>query len=131
MAKILRIVLMLLLFGVAGNCCAATAEKFVDPMRPLHYQTPAAKKTAMGKKIQVNTKSWQLTAVLISAGRSVAVINGKSLQVGAQLDGYKLVRIDSDQVVLKNKQRTLTLRRAGTGLKKMSTDRDIRKGSKP
>ncbi|MDX2481831.1 MAG: hypothetical protein QNK24_16030 [Desulfuromusa sp.] len=131
MAKILSIVSMFLLFGVAGNCCAATTEKFVDPMRPVHYRVPVAKKSSAGEKVQVNTNDWQLTAVLISAGRSVAVINGKSLQVGAQLDGYKLVQIDSDQVVLKNKQRSLTLRRAGTGLKKMSTDRDIKKGSKP
>lgn len=131
MVKSLAILLVLQLFFATGNCCVAFAEEFVDPMRPIHYQPPPAEKSGSGEKIQTHTTDWQLTAVLISAGRTVAVINGKSLQLGAQLDGYQLVRIDSDQVILKNQQRTLTLRRAGTGLKKMTTGGDIGKGSKP
>ena len=131
MAKILGTVLMLLVFGVAGPGGAATSEQFVDPMRPVHYQTPAAKTSTVGKKNQVDTRNWKLLAVLTSVGRSVAVINGRSLQLGDHIDGYKLVKIDSDRVVLKNKQTTLVLRRAGTGLKKMSTTEDVRKGSKP
>jgi len=130
-AKIAGIVLALLLLCAAGNCCAEATEQFVDPMRPIRYQTPVAKKSAVEKKLQADTKSWKLTAVLTSAGRSVAVINGESFQVGGRLDGYRLVQIDFDKVILKNKQRTLVLHRAGTGLKKMSTTRDIRKGSKP
>jgi len=130
-ARKLGIIVLLLFLCGAGNCCAATSEKFIDPMRPVHYQTPVAKKTTSGKKIQVDTQHWKLTAVLISAGRSVAVINGKSLQVGGQLDGYKLVQIDSAKVVLKNKQRTIVLHRSGTGLKTISSIKDVRKGSKP
>ncbi len=131
MARILGIVLMFLLFNLAGNCCAATSEPFVDPMRPVRYQEPVVTPPTMTKSTLEKIRNWQLTAVLISAGRSVAVINGKSLQVGELLDGYKLIQIDSNRVVLKNKQRRLVLRRAGTGLKKMSQNKDIRKGSKP
>lgn len=131
MARVLGIILKLLLLCAAGSCCAATTEQFVDPMRPVRYQSPVAQKTTVGKKHQVDTNNWKLTAVLTSTGRSVAVINGKSLQVGGSLDGYRLIQIDFDKVVLKNKQRTLVLHRAGTGLKKISTTRDIRKGSKP
>ena len=131
MARALGLVLMLLLFCVVGDCCAATAEQLVDPMRPVRYQTPVLTDSTMTKTIPKKIHNWKFTAVLISAGRSVAVINGKSLQVGERLDGYKLIQIDSDRVVLKNKQRKLELRRAGTGLKKMSSDNDIRKGSKP
>jgi hypothetical protein len=130
-AKFLAILLVFQLFFAVGVCCVATAEEFFDPMRPVHYQSSVAEKSGSGETIQINTNDWQLTSVLISAGRSVAVINGTSRQLGAQIDGYKLVRIDADQVVLKNEQRTLTLHRAGTGLKKMTTGGDIRKGSKP
>ena len=131
MAKLFTIVLTFLLFGVTGFCGAATSEQFVDPMRPVHYQTSTAKTSTVGKKEPVKTKGWKLLAVLTSTERSVAVINGRSLQLGDHLEGYKLVKIDPDKVVLKNKQTTLVLRRAGTGLKKMSVDKDIRKGTKP
>ena len=130
MAKIFSIVLVLLLVAT-GQCCAATAEQFTDPMRPAHYQAPAIQKPVVANKIETDTRNWKLTAVLISAGRSVAVINRKALQVGEQIDSYMLIKITSDRAVLKNDQTTLVLHRAGTGLKKMSTKRDIRKGSKP
>lgn len=131
MAKLFTIVLMFLLFGVADFCGAATSEQFVDPMRPVHYQTSAAKTSTVEKKERVDTKSWKLLAVLTSTERSVVVINGRSLQLGDRLEGYKLVKIDPDKVVLKNKQTTLVLRRVGTGLKRISVDKDIRKGRKP
>ena len=131
MVKITSILLVILLSCVAGEGFAAQLSQFVDPMRPVRYQAPAGKTSVAEKKLRTDTKDWQLTAVLTSAGRSVAVINGKSLQEGEQLGGYKLIQIDTDKVVLKNKQGKLVLRRAGTGLKKISTNSDIRKGNKP
>jgi len=129
-AKVTSVIFMILLFCVAGQGFAATVGQLVDPMRPVHYQNQVNKKVAE-KQVQVKTREWHLTTVLMSQARSVAVINGKTLQVGEQLEGYKLVQIHSDQVILKNKQEKLVLRRAGTGLKKISTKRDIAKGSKP
>lgn len=131
MAKVTGIVFMILLFCVAGEGFAATEGQFVDPMRPSHYQDQRSKRSAVEKQLPVKTGSWELTAVLLSPGRSVAVINGKSLQLGEQLEGYKLIQVQSDQVILKNKQQKLVLRRAGTGLKKVSINRGIGKGSKP
>ncbi|MEA3545498.1 MAG: hypothetical protein U9R69_09815 [Thermodesulfobacteriota bacterium] len=128
MARILTLFLLILLFSLPGNSFAATADQFIDPMRPVRYQTPVAKKTAQDL---VNTADWQLTAVLISAQRSVAVINGKSLREGDMVDGYRVVKISYDKVCLKNKQHKLVLRRAGTGLKKISPGQDVGKGSKP
>ena len=123
-----RILLIILLIFIAGETFAAKSDQFVDPMRPAHYQTSS------GQQVQsdsVNTEAWKLTAILLSADRSVAVINGKALQKGEFLDGYRLVQIMPDKVLLQNKQRKLVLRRAGTGLKKISPSKDIRKGSKP
>jgi hypothetical protein len=130
-AKVTGIVFMILVFCVAGEGFAATEEQFVDPMRPSHYQDQSNKRSVVEKQPQVKTGSWELTAVLLSSGRSVAVINGKSLQLGEQLEGYKLIRIQSDQVILRNKQEKLVLRRTGTGLKKISINRGVGKGSKP
>ncbi|MFK5926757.1 MAG: hypothetical protein QM483_09020 [Desulfuromusa sp.] len=129
--KVTSILLVILLSCFAGECFAEQSNQFVDPMRPVRYQAPVGKNSVAEKKQRTDTKEWKLTAVLISAGRSVAVINGKSLQEGEQLGGYKLIQIDTDKVILNNKQEKLVLRRAGTGLKKISTKSDIRKGSKP
>jgi len=119
-AKVTSVIFMLLLFCVAGQGFAATVGQLIDPMRPVHYQNQTNKKSVVEKQVQVKTREWHLTTVLMSQGRSVAVINGKTLQVGEQLEGYKLVQIRSDRVILKNKQEKLVLRRAGTGLKKIS-----------
>ena len=104
MAKFFRILLTVLLLILAVESFAAQLDQFVDPMRPVRYQTSVANSTSMKKNNQklVDTKAWQLTAVLISAERSVAVINGKPLQEGEILNGFRLVRIMPDQVLLKN-----------------------------
>ena len=128
MVRMSRILLTIMLIFVAGESFAAKLDQFVDPMRPLHYQTSLSQQA---KAEGVTTKDWTLTAVLISAERSVAVINGKTLQQGETIGGYRLVKIMPDKVLLKNGQRKLVLRRTGTGLKKMSPSRDIEKGSKP
>ncbi|MEE4253216.1 MAG: hypothetical protein V2I50_04140 [Desulfuromusa sp.] len=131
MAKVAGMVCMILLFCVAGDGFTAAEGQFVDPMRPSLYQNQANKRSVTEEQVQVSTAGWELTAVLLSPGRSVAVINGKSLQVGEQLEGYRLIQIQSDRVTLRNKQGKLVLRRAGTGLKKVSVNRGIGKGSKP
>jgi len=130
-AKVTSVVFMILLFCAVGEGFAATVGPFVDPMRPVHYHNQDDKKHGTAEQAPVKTQDWKLTGVLLSQGRSVAVINGQSLQVGGQLEGYELVQIHSDQVTLKNKQKKLVLHRAGTGLKKVSINRRIGKGSKP
>ena len=131
MVKVTYILLVSFLFCIAGKGLAAQSSQFVDPMRPVRYQASAGKASVTEKKVRTDTKDWKLTAVLISAGRSVAVINGTSLQEGEQLEDYRLIQIGTDKVVLNNKQEKLVLRRAGTGLKKTFTNNDIRKGSNP
>lgn len=109
-----------LLYSYGAN--TVKASEFIDPMRPLNYQvsTPDTNKSAVDEKLK--TASWELTAVLLSEKRSVAVINGHSLQPGDDLEGYTLKSIYEDRVVLTGKGRKLVLQRSGTGLKKKSAD---------
>jgi hypothetical protein len=72
-----------------------------------------------------------LAAVLISAERAVAVINGQSLQVGDLLDGYTLKKIEPASVLLQKKQKKIVLRRVGTGLKKAVPSAEAVEGSQP
>ncbi len=121
------ILLVVLLCGIA-TCAVAQSEQLVDPMRPLRGAPGTV--NPVRKVDQPVKEALQLTAVLISEQRSVAVINGKSLQQGDKINGYKLIRICPNYVELRGKLGKRTLRRTGTGLKKISTKSNIKKGSK-
>jgi hypothetical protein len=56
-----------------------------------------------------------LSAVLLAVDRRVAVINGKSLQLGDRLEGYQLIEIFPDRVLLQKNKTKVLLRRSGTG----------------
>ena len=122
----LLIILMLLCHAPLW---AAGQGKISDPLRPLNYagrQEPSRVQKAAEQEPQ-----WRLGAVLISADRAVAVINGESLQVGESISGFKVIKIDPASVQLQKKQKKLTLRRSGTGLKKAFSSQDVEEGSKP
>jgi hypothetical protein len=123
-----RTTFSLLLLFVLVSTASARAETLSDPLRPLigapttgnASQAPAAEKT----------NEWRLGSVLTSAQRSVAVINGRALQVGDMLEGYELVKIEPTKVLLKKKDKQLVLRRSGTGLKAAAPN-PAAKGSQP
>ena len=117
--------LILLLCGPVSAAAAATG-RLQDPLRPVRYQAPVNKKQA-----EVQPLNWHLSAVLLSEKRAVAVINGRSLRLGDLLDGYKLIKIEPGKVLLRNKQQQVILRRSGTGLKKISSLEEVKKGSHP
>jgi hypothetical protein len=93
------------------------AADLVDPMRPQHYQPPPEIQAEPDKQL-IDTDSWRLTGVLLGAERRVAIINGQSLQLGAVLEGFRLVEVKADRAVLRNQEQRVVLTRAGTGLKK-------------
>ncbi len=116
-AGLICVFLCLSWVGMAG------AAEFTDPMRPLNYQAATVDTSTDTANEKRKTDSWKLTAVLLSDKRSVAVVNGQSLQLGDVLEGYTLKSIYQDRVVLKGKGRKLILERSGTGLKKKSFHR--------
>jgi type II secretory pathway component PulC len=92
-------------------------------MRPLDYRAATVDVNTDTTNERKKTDSWKLTAVLLSDTRSVAVVNGQSMQLGDVLDGYTLMTIHKDRVVLNGKGRKLVIERSGTGLKKKSVQR--------
>lgn len=103
--------------GMAG------AVELTDPMRPLNYRAATVDTNIDSSNEKKKTDSWKLTAVLLSNNRSVAVVNGMTLQPGDVLEGYTLMGIYKDHVLLHGKGRKLILQRPGTGLKKKSDQR--------
>ena len=101
----------------------AQAVEYTDPMRPLNYRAATVEVNTDTNNERKKTDSWKLTAVLLSDTRSVAVVNGQSMQLGDVLEGYTLVTIHKERVVLNGKGRKLVIERSGTGLKKKSVQR--------
>ena len=121
------ILIGLLLLG--STVSAAEQSALSDPLRPLGYYPRAVsvnQANAVAKPI-----NWRLSAVLHSAKRSVAVINGRPLQLDDEINGFRLVKIEPASVLLQKKQEKIVLRRSGTGLKKAFPLRDVEKGNQP
>ncbi len=109
--------LCLLVFSLLGGLSVA-AETFSDPLRPLNYHPEKVKKQVAPPP--VDTSGWTLSAVLSSASRTVALVNGQALKEGDYLQGFRLTSIKADRVVLRKGQREIVLTREGTGLRKKS-----------
>lgn len=74
-----------------------------DPTKPMDYREVTT--------MTVKKKSNQLTlyGVVGSKGEKVAIINDQILQLGDQIEGYKLVAIGHDQATLRSKNKEIIL----------------------
>ena len=98
------------------ECAFAQQGLLIDPMRPQQIQSPKQSLPAAQKPVAA--ESWVLSTILTSAERKVAIINGQPFQQGDSLNGYKVIEIEPDRVVLKGNKSKVLLRRSGTGLRK-------------
>lgn len=116
----------LLLLGANG---AGAQGGLRDPLRPLAgAPSVAVEAEAVTQKQPLEL---QLEAVLLSAERAVAIINGQSLQLGDRIEGFRVSKIEASRVELQKKKNKIVLHRAGTGLKKAFSSGDAGKGSQP
>ncbi|MDX1695082.1 MAG: hypothetical protein R3208_15050 [Ketobacteraceae bacterium] len=75
-----------------GHCYALN-----DPMRPPFFDGSGSANAP-----EIN-RPLVLSMVLIANERRVAVINGKSVLVGDEVDGHRLLRIDRNKVIVSRK----------------------------
>ena len=116
------VVLLWLLLG--GGAMSVAAEPLLDPLRPDHYATGESP-SLVGAKTEPSEVVWQLTTVLVSDARQLAIINGRTVREGDLINGYRVEAIERDRVVLKNKERSVVVPRIGTGLKKTGSTVDL------
>jgi MSHA biogenesis protein MshK len=81
------------LLVLAPASFAAEELPLQDPMRP--YQAPVG-----GARVGT-ARQIEVSAILISPQRRIAVINGELYREGELVDGAELVRIEADSVRLK------------------------------
>lgn len=83
MFKLIVTTMLTVLVGLTS----LSAQALNDPTKPSYYQGGTAKKNSL-----------QLSSVLWSDQRRVAIINGKALSEGDAIAGAKVVRIEKHQV---------------------------------
>jgi hypothetical protein len=116
--------ILLLLIVSPGLAWAQSPAKLVDPLRPSYYRPQSqAEKQLDPEQVERLRDQLQLTVILTSAERTMAVINGRPLQVDQIISGFRLTRIGADYVVLRKGEQTLTLHRTISGLKKSSAQK--------
>ena len=62
-----------------------------------------------GRSAQGRTTSLKLRGVIVGGDNSIAIINDKFVRIGEQIDGYKVVSIEENQVFLRSGNKTLKL----------------------
>jgi hypothetical protein len=87
----------------SGPSTSSSAASLLDPMRP--FEPPVGENgpgTAPAPR-------FRLTAVLISAGRRVAIINGKPYQEGQKVGGAELTYVEAKSVGLREGDREIVV----------------------
>lgn len=84
----------LLMLPLLFSAFAASAEDIADPTRPLQYSAPVAGAT--------QEQGIELTSILISQDRKLAIINGQTLRELQTIKGVGAIvkKIEADAVVL-------------------------------
>lgn len=106
-------ILFISIFFVSTLSIASTSKQKLilsDPTRPdlAKLRTNRKNTTANGiNRSQINKLRLQQT--FISQFKKIAVINGKSMTVGNNIRGAKLIKINSNNVVLNRKGKFFTL----------------------
>jgi MSHA biogenesis protein MshK len=99
--KVLLGSLATLLLGSVMPLVAAALE---DPTRP-----PDFVGVANGAK-QSQVPTWQVSSILISKDRRMAVVNGKTVRQGDQVDSARVIRISPIAVTLRSSVETFTVK---------------------
>lgn len=96
-----------LLSVVAASTAAAAQASLPDPtLPPAAGPADGASKASVGQATKLGHR---LQSVLISSERKLAVIDGRTVPLGGQIDGARVVDITEDGVTLRRGTQTETL----------------------
>lgn len=98
MRKRIRNLGIVVLMLAATNVCLG--ESLRDPTRP--YEASAVATTASPR--------FSVNAIIVSADRRVAIVNGRRVGIGGSIDGATVISIDKDQLVLTRNGKRITAR---------------------
>jgi MSHA biogenesis protein MshK len=96
--------LLVSLMLISFNCFAV---QLADPTMPAGYKPPSSTITSQLAPTQYE---WTLNTTVISPSRELAIINGKVLSVGDEINGAILLSIEHQQVKLSYKDDVIILK---------------------
>jgi hypothetical protein len=129
------VVVALLALGFFGVGALAKAANLRDPMQPPAYalqkfrqaKLSAAPAVTKGTAVKPQQTPLQLTSILISRDRKIAIIDDQMLALGDRIRGAKLVGLTraSARLVRKGKVIKLSLDNDSTAIKKSVAESDL------
>ena len=96
-AKYTRTLISIGLFGLLGQVMADSAVPLSDPTRPNGWREKGRVEEAVTES---SGKALVLQGTFSVAGRRSAMIGGRRVSVGDQVDGAEVVEIDNNKVIL-------------------------------
>lgn len=128
-------VLVLLSLGFFGVGAIASAQELRDPMQPPPFalqkfreaKWASKPKPARAQVTKPRPEPLQLTSILFSAERKIAIIDNQMLAVGDRIRGAELVRLtrESARLVRKGKVINLSLGNELTAIRKKAVESDL------
>ncbi len=128
-------VLLLLSLGFFGLGAIASAQELRDPMQPPAFalrKFREAKWAGKPKPVKPQAtkprpKPLQLTSILFSAERKIAIIDNQMLALGVSIRGARLVSLtrESARLVRKGKVINLSLGNELTAIRKKAVESDL------
>jgi hypothetical protein len=129
------VVLGLLALGFFGVGALAKAGELRDPMQPPAFALHKFRQAKLSGKPVLSTASaskpmpepLQLTSILFSQNRKIAIIDDQMLAVGDRVRGAKLVKLTrvSARLVRKGKVINLSLDNGSTAIRKQAVESDL------
>jgi hypothetical protein len=86
----------------------AIAETLVDPTKPVGYSAPITQTQV--EQAPATEQGWVLNTTLVSPYQKIAMINGKRLKVGDDINGAVVVTIDHQEVDLRHDGKLFTIK---------------------
>lgn len=108
------IVILLLVTSGIYTPVAISAESLPDPTRPANYSEVTEVRTQLPKEL-IN---WNVRAIRSSETGRNAIVNGKLVKVGDEIDSATIIAITSNTVVLRHDSKQLVLRLIPAEIKK-------------
>ena len=135
MISLYLFVVVLLTLGVIGVGRIASAQELRDPMQPPPYAVQKFRQARLAQapkndKAQATKPKWkplQLTSILFSNERKVAIIDDQTLSLGDSIRGARLVGLtrESARLVRKGKVINLNLGNELTAIRKQAVESDL------
>lgn len=125
--------------GIAFPGTVVLAQELKDPTQPPEFALKKFRQAKMAKlaktrvakvvkpSVRAKPKAMQLSSILISNNRKIAIIDDQMLAVGESIQGARVTRITRDTVRLirKGKVINLTLQNSLTAVKKFPVTSDL------